>query len=61
MWVERERNRGKKRGGGREGGGGRERVAQLVKHLTLDVGSGHDLRVAGLSPTLGSPLSRESA
>ena len=36
-------------------------VAQMVKHLTLDFGSGHELRVPGLSPTLGSMLSRESA
>ena len=26
-----------------------EMVAQLVKHLTLDFCSGHDLRVVGLS------------
>ena len=28
-------------------------VAQLVKHPTLDSGSGHDLAVVSLSPTLG--------
>jgi len=36
-------------------------VAQSVNHLTLDFGSGRDLRVMGLSPTLGSVLSGESA
>ena len=37
-------------------------VAQLVKHLTLGSGSGHDLRVLGSSPMSGSTLSgRESA
>ena len=36
-------------------------VAQLVKHLTLDFGSGHDLMVVGWSPALGSVLCRESA
>lgn len=35
--------------------------AQLVKHLTLDFGSGHDLRVMGSRPLSGSMLSRESA
>ena len=34
-------------------------VAQWVKHLTLDFGSGHDLRIMRLSPTLGSMLSME--
>ena len=32
-----------------------------VGHLTLSFGSGHDLKVLKLSPTLGSVLSRESA
>ena len=36
-------------------------VAQSVKHLTLDFGSGHDLRVMRLSPSLGSTLGMESA
>ena len=36
-------------------------VAQSVKHLTLDFGSGRDLRVLGWSPALGSRLSRESS
>jgi len=36
-------------------------VAQSVKHLTLDLGSGHDLRVLVSSPTSGSVLSGESA
>ena len=36
-------------------------VAQLVKHPTLDFGSGHDLRVLGSSPISGPMLSRESA
>ena len=27
---------------------------QLVKHLTVDFGSGHDLRGVGLSPALGT-------
>lgn len=31
------------------------RVAQLVKHLTLDFCSGHDLWVTGLSPVLKIP------
>ena len=34
-------------------------VAQSVAHLTLDFGSGHDSRVAGLSPMSGSALSME--
>ena len=42
-------NRIQKRGGGAS-------VAQLVKRLTLDFGSGHDLRVVRLSPTSGSAL-----
>ena len=36
-------------------------MAQLVKHLILDFGSGHDLRVMGSSPGLGPVLSRDSA
>jgi len=36
-------------------------VAQLVKHRTLDVGSGYDLRVVRSSPLWGSVLSMESA
>jgi len=36
-------------------------VAQSVKHLTLDLGSGHDLRVMGSSPASGSALDGESA
>ena len=36
-------------------------VAQLVEHLTLDFGLGHDPRVVGLSLTLGSALSVEPA
>ena len=36
-------------------------MAQLGKHLTLGFGSGHDLRVARSSPTLGSVLSEVSA
>ena len=32
-----------------------------VKHLTLDFGSGHDLRVVRLSPLSGSALSVELA
>lgn len=32
-----------------------------LKHLTLDFGLGHDLRVVRSSPSLGSTLSRESA
>ena len=35
-------------------------VAQLVKHLTLDLGSGHDLRVVGLSLATGFVFSGES-
>ena len=34
-------------------------VVQLVERLTLDFGSGHDPRVTGLSPNLGSVLSVE--
>ena len=33
-------------------------AAQSVKHLTFDFSWGHDLRVMGRSPTLGSSLSR---
>ena len=36
-------------------------MAQSVEHPTPDFGSGHDLRVLGLSATLGSVLSGESA
>jgi len=36
-------------------------VAELVKHVTLDFGSGHDLRAVRLSPMSGSELSMESA
>ena len=36
-------------------------VAQLVKCLTLDFGSGHDLRILRLSPTLSYMLGMESA
>jgi len=36
-------------------------VAQLVKHLILGFGSGHDLRVMRSSPMLGSALTMESA
>ena len=31
-------------------------MAQLVKHMTLDFGSGHDLMVMGSSPALDSLL-----
>ena len=34
-------------------------MAQLVKHLTLDLGSGLNLRVTSSSPTLGSMLGME--
>ena len=36
-------------------------MAQSVEHLTLDFGSGPDLRVVGSRPTAGSVLSVESA
>ena len=36
-------------------------VAQSVKHLTPDFGSGHDLIVVRLSPMLGSVLGMEPA
>ena len=36
-------------------------AAQLVKCLTLDFSSGHDLRVVKSSPASGSVLSGESA
>ena len=36
-------------------------VAQLVEHLTPDFGSGHDPRVMGWNPTLGSTLGVEPA
>ena len=32
-------------------------MAQWVKHLTLDLGSGHDLSVVRSSPALGTTLS----
>ena len=35
-------------------------MAQWVKHPTLGFTSGHDLRVMGSSPTLGSVLNGES-
>ena len=37
------------------------RVTQSVRRLTLDFGSGHDLRVMRSSPTWGSVLIKESA
>ena len=36
-------------------------MAQLVGHLTLDFGSGYDLRVSSLSLTSGSNLGMEPA
>ena len=36
-------------------------MAQLVRHPTLDFGSGHDLRVMRLSPVWGSSLSPSSS
>ena len=36
-------------------------AALSVKHPTLELGSGHDLRVLGSSPTLGSTFSMEPA
>ena len=36
-------------------------AAQLVKHLILDFGSIHDLRVVSSSPMSGSMFSAESA
>ena len=36
-------------------------MAQSVKHPNLGFGSGHDLRVLGLSPVWGSVLSAELA
>ena len=36
-------------------------MAQLVECPTLDLSSGHDLRVMGTSPMLGFTLSGESA
>ena len=35
-------------------------MAQLVKHLTLDFGSGHDLLVCELSPASGFVLTMQS-
>ena len=39
--------------------GGGAWVAQSVKHLIPGFGSGHDLRIVGSSPALGSLLSGE--
>jgi len=36
-------------------------VAQSIKHLTPDFGSGHDRRVVRLNPVLGSTLGVEPA
>ena len=36
-------------------------LVQLVEHPALDFSSGHDPRVVGWSPTLGSTVSMESA
>ena len=36
-------------------------MAQSVKHQTIDFGSGHDLRVVGLSLLSGSVHTMESA
>ena len=36
-------------------------MAQSVRHPTLGFGSGHDLRVVRLSPTLDSVLNEEPA
>ena len=36
-------------------------MAQLVKRVTLDFGSGHDLRVVRSSASLGTVLSAKSA
>ena len=36
-------------------------VAQSLEHLTLDFGSGHDLRVVRWSPMSGSVLCEEPA
>ena len=36
-------------------------LSQLVKHLTLEIGSGHDPKVVGSSPASDSMLSVESA
>ena len=35
-------------------------MVQLVEHLTLDFGSGHDLKGMGLSPVSGSVLIAQS-
>ena len=35
-------------------------VAQLMKHLTLDFGSGHDLMVRGIKPCMGSLWTAQS-
>ena len=34
-------------------------MAQAVKHLTLDFGSGHDLKAVRSNPTMGSALGVE--
>ena len=36
-------------------------MAQLAGHPNLDFGPGHDLRVMGTSPVMGSVLSMDSA
>lgn len=36
-------------------------MAQMVKYVTLDFGSGYDLRVVSTSPTLGSMPSKDPA
>ena len=36
-------------------------MAQSLDHPTLDLGSGHDPRIVGSSPTLGSTLSKKPA
>ena len=36
-------------------------MAQLVEHLALNFRSGHDARIVGSSPTLGSALSTDLA
>lgn len=34
-------------------------MSQLIKHLTVDLGSGLDLRVVSSGPTLGSTMGTE--
>lgn len=41
--------------------GGDTWVAQSVRHLTVDFGSGHDSQGLGIEPTSGSRLSEKSA